>query len=88
MRLWYTNFPHDILKDFSEENDIVMPDILGKTTRDSWAAEDEAQMRFQQKKFRKWAWEHVKPGTPTSAHETQALRLLRFIETGSFDESK
>jgi hypothetical protein len=72
MRYWYTNFPHDILKDFSKENDIVIPD-----------APD-----YDKEDLRKWVWEHVTPGTPTVAHESQALRLLRFIETGSFDESK
>ena len=41
--------------------------------------------------LRRWAWLHaVFPGSdqglPATAREAQALRLVRFIETGEFDE--
>lgn len=36
-------------------------------------------------KLRKWVWEHTATGIPAAARETQALRLMHFIETRSFD---
>lgn len=65
---------HPSLSEFSYEADKVIDEALRDDKQD----------------LRKWAWEHAlfPPGLPVTARETQTLRLMRFIETGSFDETQ
>lgn len=48
--------------------------------------EDAAANAHATKNLRKWAWRNAYyPGDTRQENESQALRLIRFVETGSFD---
>ena len=83
MRLQYWDWPGRALPTsidgFSSKAEDLIHEALGDTT--------------DQQDLRKWAWLHAvfpssDAGLPATAREAQTLRLVRFIETGSFDEPK
>lgn len=81
-RPWPFFSPHD----FVREADTLIDDALD-SVRAKHVVEDAAYLREMQTELRKWAWENsFNPETNYLGRETQALRLLKFLETGAFDD--